>query len=289
MRRFLYLNNDSLYSYISQINDGLPTNFVNNFNNLEESSNEKKSNVNGEIDGNFKFLDKGISATLNGALENNRKKSTINELSHSVEKKLYDEAFDKLEKYLQDNSLIKENDLIIGDFLKIKDEMFIVDLEYYKNIFSSDTVLSFIKENELNVRITEENKKTENSGNNKKEKYDSAQLMKKIKKEIDNNYEYVKKLIDAMINIVPYNKFGIMGEYLVVLDDEYFRDQNKVVAYKYGGKMTMLGYLTNIVNNNNEQNDENIFRTLPSLINNYMLLFFRKSEIKIVHPIAIYY
>ena len=159
MRRFLYLNNDSLYSYISQINDGLPTNFVNNFNNLEEISNETKSNVNGEIDGNFKFLDKGISATLNGALENNRKKSTINELSNSVEKKIYDEAFDKLEKYLQDNSLIKENDLIIGDFLKIKDEMFIVDLEYYKNIFSSDTVLSFIKENELNVRITEENKK----------------------------------------------------------------------------------------------------------------------------------
>ncbi len=51
----------------------------------------------------------------------------------------------------------------------------------------------------------------------------------------------------------------------------YFRDKTKVVAYKYGGKMSMLGYLTNIVNNDVVQNDSNVFRTFPALINTFML------------------
>ena len=53
--------------------------------------------------------------------------------------------------------------------------------------------------------------------------------------------------------------------------------------------MTMLGYLTNIVNNNLTQDDSNVFRTFPTLINVFMLNFFNKTEIKIIHPVAIYY
>ena len=61
------------------------------------------------------------------------------------------------------------------------------------------------------------------------------------------------------------------------------------VPYKYGGQMTLLGYLTNIVNSSITQTDENIFRTFPSIINTFMLSFFNKTEIKIIHPVAIYY
>ena len=80
-----------------------------------------------------------------------------------------------------------------------------------------------------------------------------------------------------------------MEDYLIVLDDEYFRDKTKVVAYKYGGKMTILGYLTNVVSNNVNQDDSNIFTTFPKMINTFMLGFFNKTEIKIIHPVAIYY
>lgn len=167
--------------------------------------------------------------------------------------------------------------------------MFIVDLEYYKSIFSSDTVLDFVKnseiENKLNLQIT----KVEVTGNGEKANYDKEKMRKEIKRQVDAEYIEIKKIIEAIINIIPYNKFGIMGEYLIVLDDEYFRDKTRVVAYKYGGQMTMLGYLTNVVNSNITQTDENIFRTFPSIINTFMLGFFNKTEIKIIHPVAIYY
>lgn len=289
MRRFLYLNNDSLYSYISQINDGLPISSTDYCATSEEKSKDINSDITGDFNADLKPLGKGFDASLKGNIGDSVKKANIKEVSNSIEKKIFDEAFDKLEKHLNSNSLIKTENLIIGDFLKIKDEMFIVDLEYYKNIFSSDTVLDFVKNSEMENRLNLQIAKIEVTGNGEKANYDKEKIRKEIKKQVDAEYIEIKKIIEAIINIIPYNKFGIMGEYLIVLDDEYFRDKTKVVAYKYGGQMTMLGYLTNVVNSNITQTDENIFRTFPSIINTFMLGFFNKTEIKIIHPVAIYY
>ena len=289
MRRFLYLNNDSLYSYISQINDGLPISSTDYSAISEEKSKDINSDVTGEFNADLKILTKGFDASLKGNIGDNVKKSNIKEFSNSIEKKIFDEAFDKLEKHLNTNSLIKSENLTIGDFLQIKDEMFIVDLEYYRNIFSSDTVLDFVKKDEIENKLKLEVAKIKITGNGEKAKYDKEKIRKEIKKQVDDEYIEIKKIIETIVNIIPYNKFGIMGEYLIVLDDEYFRDKTKVVAYKYGGQMTMLGYLTNIVNNSITQTDENIFRTFPSIINSFMLGFFNKTEIKIIHPVAIYY
>lgn len=293
MRRFLYLNNDSVYSYISQINDGLPTKVTNTNSLLEEKGKEIKANIEGELDVDLKLLGKGLGADLSADIGDVVSNSTTNQQANSIEKKIYDEAFDKLEKHLEDSSLIKTdeliNELIIGDFLQVKDEMFIVDLEYYKNIFSNDTVLEFVKNSEMEEKFKESSQNIESTGNGNKAEYEKEKLKKEIKKQVDLEYEGVRKIINAIFNIVPYNKFGIMGDYLIVLDDEYFRDKTKVVAYKYGGKMTMLGYLTNIVNNDVTQDNSNIFRTFPAMINTFMLGFFNKTEIKIIHPVAIYY
>lgn len=289
MRRFLYLNNDSVYSYISQINDGLPTKVTNTNSLLEEKGKEIKANIEGELDVDLKLLGKGLGADLSADIGDVVSNSTTNQQANSIEKKIYDEAFDKLEKHLKYSSLIKTDELIIGDFLQVKDEMFIVDLEYYKNIFSNDTVLEFVKNSEMEEKFKESSQNIESTGNGNKAEYEKEKLKKEIKKQVDLEYEGVKKIINAIFNIVPYNKFGIMGDYLIVLDDEYFRDKTKVVAYKYGGKMTMLGYLTNIVNNDVTQDNSNIFRTFPAMINTFMLGFFNKTEIKIIHPVAIYY
>ena len=53
--------------------------------------------------------------------------------------------------------------------------------------------------------------------------------------------------------------------------------------------MTLLGHLTNIVNIDVNSDESNIFSTFPSIINTFMLTFFNKKQIKIVHQIAIYY
>lgn len=289
MRRFLYLNNDSIYSYISQMNDGLPTKVTNTNGLSEENGKEIKANIDGELDVDLKLLGKGIGVDLSADIGDVVSKITTNQQSNSMEKKIYDEAFDKLKQHLIDNQLLKETDINIGDFFEIYDEMFIVDLEYYKNIFSNDDVLDFIKSSEVENKFSVVSSSIESTGNGNKAEYEKDKLKKEIKRQVDSEYAGVKKIINAILNIVPYNKFGIMGDYLIVLDDEYFRDKTKVVAYKYGGKMSMLGYLTNIVNNDVAQDDSNVFRTFPALINTFMLGFFNKTEIKIIHPIAIYY
>lgn len=290
MKRFLYLNNDTLSSYMSQIDDGLIKNKIQTIQKDSENANTTKSVVQMAAAADLKILGKGIEASIDPSLELNKQKKESNSNSNSTEKIIFDESIEKFEKYLLDNKYFKDkDDNKIGDFIKIEKEMFIVDLEYYKNIFSNDSVLSFVKNSTVNDRYNIKVLEIEETGNGKKVAYDKEKLYKDIKKDVDREYDQVTKNIEAILNMVPYNKFGIMGDYLISFDDEYFRDKTKVVAFKYGGKMTLLGHLTNLVNNEVTSDETNVFSTFPSIINTFMLAFFNKKEIKVVHPIAIYY
>lgn len=288
MKRFLYLNSDTLSSYMSQIDDGLIKNKIETLKNDSERLNSTKALIEGQASADLKILGKGIEADVDSSLESNRQKKSSDSYSNSMEKIIFDEAVEKFEKYLSDNHCLEDIDSI-GNFIKIEKEMFIVDLEYYKNIFSNDSVLNFIKTSTVNERYITKESEIVKTGNGNKATYDKDKLYKETKKEVDKEYDEVSKNIEAVLNIVPYNKFGIMDDYLISLDDEYFRDKTKVVAFKYGGKMTLLGHLTNIVNNDVNSDESNIFSTFPSIINTFMLTFFNKKQIKIVHPIAIYY
>lgn len=273
---------------MSQIDDGLIKNKIETLKNDSERLNSTKALIEGQASADLKILGKGIEADVDSSLESNRQKKSSDSYSNSMEKIIFDEAVEKFEKYLSDNHCLEDIDSI-GNFIKIEKEMFIVDLEYYKNIFSNDSVLNFIKTSTVNERYITKESEIVKTGNGNKATYDKDKLYKEIKKEVDKEYDEVSKNIEAVLNIVPYNKFGIMDDYLISLDDEYFRDKTKVVAFKYGGKMTLLGHLTNIVNNDVNSDESNIFSTFPSIINTFMLTFFNKKQIKIVHPIAIYY
>ena len=288
MKRFLYLNNDTLSSYMSQIDDGLIKNKIETSKKDIEHQNTTKATIQAEASVDLKLLGKGIEADVDSSLESNRQKINSDSYSNSMEKIIFDEAVERFEQYLMDNDYLKCNN-DIGDFIKIEKEMFIVDLEYYKNIFSNNSVLDFIKNSTISERYNAKVVEIEETGNGNKATYDKNKLLKEIKNDVDKEYDEISKNIEAILNIVPYNKFGIMDDYLISLDDEFFRDKTKVVAFKYGGKMTLIGHLTNIVNNDVNGDESNIFSTFPSIINTFMLTFFNKKEIKIIHPIAIYY
>lgn len=286
MRRFLYLDVESINSYISQINDGLPTNIVENSKILNENSRERDSSISGEAELELKFFKNGGKASIDSSIADNNKKTKTFETSNSKEKKLYDDAFNKFENYLSQMNLLKSEPDEIGDFIKIQDEMFIIDLEYYKNIFSNDEMIEFIKRTEIEKIFNNEIEKIKESTPNVPIK--EEQIKKQIKNNVDKKYKDLKTVMNLILNIVPYNKFGVVNDCLIVLDDEYFRDKSKVIAYKYGGKMTILGYITNISDSNNKER-ENAFQSFLILINVVMNNFFNKQRIKIIHPIAIYY
>ena len=286
MKRFLYLNNDTLSSYISQIDNGLIKSITESTKKDITKEHDIKSSIDADASVNMKILGSGADANVDASIEDDNKKINTDSHYNSTEKASYDETYEKFENYLLEENLINEKGNI-GDFVKLDKEMFIVDLEYYRNIFSNKNVLDSFINDEVQTRYNNEVVKVEEGG--KKTEYDKDKLFKKIKKEVTCEYEAVSKNIDLILNIIPYNKFGIMGEYLISFDDAYFRDKTKVVAFKYGGKMTLLGYLTNTVTNNTITDDTNFFNTFPAIINSFMLTFFHKNEIKIIHPIAIYY
>lgn len=288
MKRFLYLNNDTLSSYMSQIEDGLIKNKIETTKKDFEKEKVTKGKVQATASVDLKILSKGAEANIDSTLETDRKNKGLDSHSNSVEKIIFDETIDRFEEHLNDNHYLEGND-DIGCFIKIEEQIHIVDLEYYKHIFSNDNVLNFIKNSTINERYNDRVSEIEKTGNGKKAEYDRDKLLREIKRDVDKEYIEVSNNIDAILNIIPYSKFGIMGDYLISLDEEYFRDKTKVVAFKYGGKMTCLGHLTNIITNDVITDVSNIFSSFPSIINSIMLTFFNKKEIKIVHPIAIYY
>lgn len=287
MKKFLYINKETLTSFISQFEDGLITNKNENESNGQENKKKNIAGIDANAKASAKIFGQGIGANIDSNIESEREKNAKSNKSITLEKIMLDNLFDRLNKHLEANQLLEKNSEI-GDFVKSEEEMHIVDLEYYKNIFSTgSTVLDFVKQQEVNEELN--NIEFEVSGNGNKASYDKGKKEKEIKKQIDDKYNEIYKMLQAILNIIPYNKFGIMGEYLVSLDDNFFRDKQQAVAFKYGGEMTLFGYITNIINDETNTNDSNIFSTFPSIINSFMLSFFNKKEIKIVHPIAIYY
>ena len=80
--------------------------------------------------------------------------------------------------------------------------------------------------------------------------------------------------------------------YLVPLNTKYFRVDPVEFGFKYGGEITCVGMVTNIVGKDTEPNDSNnIFATLQHTSSEILrgLLPTKSDNLCILHPIAIYY
>ena len=80
--------------------------------------------------------------------------------------------------------------------------------------------------------------------------------------------------------------------YLIPLDEQYFRINPKNLGFKYGGEITCVGMITNIIGEDSKPNDENnIFATLQYTASEALrsLLPTKENNVCVIHPIAIYY
>ena len=76
---------------------------------------------------------------------------------------------------------------------------------------------------------------------------------------------------------------------MVILDEKYMRDNLSTAAFKYGGKIKVVGYITNKVTAQ-ANTHVSAFGTIGNSINALMKVFFENAEeMYIVHPVAIYY
>ena len=281
MRRFIYLDTDTLNSYLAQIYGGL----------VEKTETEKQSSKTNKKESSNSFGAVGqIAAKLfgkgvEGKLDYTFKKlkgSNNTELIKDVQTKIiHDNAFEELIQYLNRKELLNDNPINVGDFVIAKNLFFVLDLEYYQNLFMPGAFLEFIKQSQAeNIRLEMEQKINEDL-NRKQQRDNEKQIEKMIKDEINNNNDSIDDIhnVIKMINaIVPYRRMLCMKNYLIVLNDSFCRDNIEMLSFKYGGEIKILGYITNKILG--EENDEglSVFAGLSTSINAIMQFFFDNKE-----------
>ena len=80
--------------------------------------------------------------------------------------------------------------------------------------------------------------------------------------------------------------------YLVPLSEKYFRVDPTDLGFKYGGEITCVGLVTNIIGEDTDPGDsKNIFATLQFTVNEAIrkILPTKEANLCVIHPIAIFY
>ena len=293
MRRFIYLDTDTLNSYVAQIYDGLIQ--------TEEKELQKETSISKQngvtIEGGAEVDMKVFGRGLDGKMElayNHLKETTNDELIKDVQTKiLHDNAFDQLMQYLKANNSLNTNE--IGDFIEVCDDFFVVDFDYYQKIFGNKKLVDFLKksdEDQITQRLkllqdAELMKEGANVNEINKRYSDTA---KEMKKESAKNYDNIKDILDVLYELIPYRRVLCIKNYMVVLNDKYVRDNIDMTSFKFGGKIKVFGYITNRIDASSEENTTNAFAQIGNILNQIMIPFFGSEDgLNIVHPIAVYY
>lgn len=291
MRRFIYLDTDTLNSYLAQIFDGLLQSKE-----TEKSANKKKekqnrfaNNVGGQIA--LKLFGKGIDANAQATYEH-LKTVANDEMVRDVQTKImHDNAFDEFVSYLNENNLWGESE--IGNFVSVEDDFYIFDIAFFQKLFAEQGFISGLKEiqqnniqKEAEQRVQELNRKQQRDKN----------LQRQVKEIVDaatakneDEFEAAEKLINMLASIIPYPQMMCISNYVVAFKEEYLRDDLSAAAFKYGGKIKVVGYITNKVTAQ-ANTHVSAFAGIGNSINELLKIFFENvDEMYIVHPVAIYY
>ena len=79
--------------------------------------------------------------------------------------------------------------------------------------------------------------------------------------------------------------------FVIPLEDQYFRVNPKGMSFKYGGKTTCVGLITNTIDSANNLQSKNPFSVIQSKVNDLLLglLQTQNGKLYIIQPIAVFY
>ena len=296
MRRFIYLDTDTLNSYIAQIYDGLVQTQETETQSSQTSDKQSERTSNIGADTDLKVFGKGIEGKIDFTYQHLKDTSNTELISDVQTKLLHDNAFDQLMNYLNQNNLLSNHN--IGDFIEINDEFYIMDLDYYKKIFGDKKFLDFLKKSQRDkiqalLKIQQDIELSQEGANFNEIKKNYTNLSKSKCAESDKSYDDIKDIIDMLYTLVPYRRTLCIADNMVVLNDKYMRDNINMTSFKFGGKIKVLGYITNRIETATDTDESSGVSPLAQVgigLNQIMLSFFgQQSSLNIVHPIAIYY
>lgn len=294
MKRFLYYDQDSINSLLAQMEQGLLVKEEKGEEN--EDSFSSTTSIEADLTGDLSAKVCGIGAALKGDIKGGDSNTDVasNLVKNIQEKVLHDYSFEKVFFYFKENNLLKDADLNIGDMVFITEKPTFFDFNYFLSLFSENGAIKFNNEQEkasLDEKIKELKESSPNGGSGLPP-FIKVQI-ENLKKQVsgaENERKEMLKTIEVIRNTLPYDRFVMTKNMLIPLDDKNFRDDPKIIAFKYGGEMSLFGYVTNIISSEETSTCDNDFAPVYEAVNKVMLsLYKQKNKIYVIHPITIYY
>ena len=210
---------------------------------------------------------------------------------------MHDAAFDMAYSYINPIKIVDGNQYAddTGNYIEMTRVFDFVDFDYLEGLFQEDGIVDYIKKNTAE-QIEAEAEKIKEGYNKEQLRKARISFKSEIKQAIDvsnKQFDDIAIIIKALRGLIPYNRMLISNDgYLVPLNLKYFRVDPIDLGFKYGGEITCVGMITNIIGEDINPNDnKNIFATLQFTANEVLrsLLPTSQNNLCIVHPIAVYY
>lgn len=238
-----------------------------------------------------KLFGKGVDANAQATYEH-LKTVANDEMVRDVQTKImHDNAFSEFASYLKRNNFLTGTE--IGNFISIEDDFYIFDIAFFQKLFGEGGFISGLKEIQKSNIQKEAEKKIQELP---REQQRGMNLQRQIKEMVEaatskneEGFKAAESLINMLASIIPYPQILCISNYIVVLNQQYLRDDLSTAAFKYGGKVKVVGYITNKVM---AQSNTHVsaFASIGKSINALMKIFFENAdEMYIIHPVAIYY
>lgn len=294
MKHFVYLDTDALNSYISQINDGLLKNTVNET--FDEISTTKiEGNVPGKSGFNSEF---GFKPFFNLKFSEDKDViNTTNTLSQIesgrelIEKIIHDNAFEQFRKHLQKEFTVNNvEDCQLGDYIELSEKYIVRDLDYILTIYTEEFI-DFMCDNLIREH---EAKRPINANTSVIKAFDKK--IEEIRNRIKIEQNNVKRIFSISKNIMPFSKFLLCNGCIIPLNDKFLRETTQKIRFSYSEKIKILGRYTSTLEEavKREEKIQNSFDDLYSSLDEtfkelYINVLGIDQKAKIIQPIALYF
>lgn len=296
IKQFIYLDNDIVNSILAQTENGFVTDISTETELTSENTVQKGGNahVSGTAGGSLFKLAKA-EATLDFEGNVGSESTLHSSTKELINKTLHDAAFNIVYSDVKPRKIdfSDKNNGFCGEYIEINRVFDFVDFDYLENLFSKGGIIDYLKKTDKEKIESEAN---EAGLNRQQQRNNSALIKTAIKNAILSNekkYADVFDIIIALKNILPYKRMIVSYDgYLVPLDDKYFRVDPVNLGFKYGGEITCVGLITNIIGEDTNPNDEkNVFATIQFAVNEVLrtILPTKENNLCVIHPIAVYY
>lgn len=290
MRRFIYYDKDGIESYLAQITSGISfssSTETTNSNEIEHQESKEK-NIHSDIGAKLAGIGAEIQDDISKGETN---KTSTNQLVKSLEEKvLSDYAFDKVFDFFSKNKMLKTSDFKIGDVVNLEENVTFFDFDYFEKLFSENGISSFsIKQSKDELKKIRDSL----SGPQKQniEVKNKIKEMENMIKQQESERKSTLEILNMAKVTLPYVRFVMTKECLIVLNDDCFRDNPNNIAFKYGGNIQIVGYVTNIIDGESRtENQINAFSEMYKMVNQVMMSLYNGTKhVYVIHPLAMYY